>query len=515
MYKALNSSQKASLNCNYSETSTHSTIAQQPLSVIPKMTETINPDYLVIGAGAMGMAFVDTLLADTQKTVAIVDRYDHPGGHWTIGYPFVRLHQPAALYGVNSKHLGQGNIDKVGWNKGLLELSSRDEICAYYDKVLHQTFLPSGRVTYYPKHEYTGGREFRSIFTGKPFQVGEKTRIVDATCVKVTVPAMLKPAYEVAHDVLLVTPNDLPKAQRPHANYTVVGAGKTGIDVCLWLLAHDVDPDRITWVVPRDSFFLNRDYLQPGPQFADKARGVVVASAAAIQAASSVDDLLERFVACGHLLRLDENVWPTMYHCATISSAELEQLRRIKNVVRKGRILRVGRDEVLLQHGKYAPHPDTLYVNCSVNGLPKLPGTPVFQHDKISLQSVRHCQPVFSAAFIAHVEATYADDLTKNKLCRPIENPEESADVALTYLQSFLNGLYWMSHPEITSWLPQSRLDLVQVMLPPPPEDQGAAQAMLEGFKSNMEAAVAKLRLLLKDSPQGEAAAKFEALYVS
>ncbi len=26
-----------------------------------------------------------------------------PGGHWTRAYPFVRLHQPSAYYGVNSR----------------------------------------------------------------------------------------------------------------------------------------------------------------------------------------------------------------------------------------------------------------------------------------------------------------------------------------------------------------------------------------------------------------------------
>lgn len=80
--------------------------------------ETINVEYLVIGAGAMGLAFVDTLLSDTNKTVAIIDRYARPGGHWTLAYPYVRLHQPSAFYGVNSKQLGRNKIDQVGWNKG-------------------------------------------------------------------------------------------------------------------------------------------------------------------------------------------------------------------------------------------------------------------------------------------------------------------------------------------------------------------------------------------------------------
>lgn len=61
----------------------------------------IEADYLVVGAGAMGMAFADTVITESDATVVIVDRNDQPGGHWLTAYPFVRLHQPSAYYGVN------------------------------------------------------------------------------------------------------------------------------------------------------------------------------------------------------------------------------------------------------------------------------------------------------------------------------------------------------------------------------------------------------------------------------
>jgi len=35
---------------------------------------TIDADYLVVGAGAMGMAFIDTLVAETDARVVLVDR---------------------------------------------------------------------------------------------------------------------------------------------------------------------------------------------------------------------------------------------------------------------------------------------------------------------------------------------------------------------------------------------------------------------------------------------------------
>jgi cation diffusion facilitator CzcD-associated flavoprotein CzcO len=66
----------------------------------------IETDYLVIGAGASGMAFTDALIADADVDVVMVDRRHSPGGHWNDAYPFVRLHQPSATYGVNSRPLG-------------------------------------------------------------------------------------------------------------------------------------------------------------------------------------------------------------------------------------------------------------------------------------------------------------------------------------------------------------------------------------------------------------------------
>ncbi len=51
--------------------------------------DTQKTDYLVIGAGAMGMAFTDVLMTESDATVTIVDRYHQPGGHWNVAYPFV------------------------------------------------------------------------------------------------------------------------------------------------------------------------------------------------------------------------------------------------------------------------------------------------------------------------------------------------------------------------------------------------------------------------------------------
>lgn len=47
--------------------------------------ECLEATHLVVGAGAMGMAFVDTLIhEDPNSHVVLVDREIQPGGHWVM-----------------------------------------------------------------------------------------------------------------------------------------------------------------------------------------------------------------------------------------------------------------------------------------------------------------------------------------------------------------------------------------------------------------------------------------------
>ncbi|MCC2676028.1 MAG: hypothetical protein K0R58_2975, partial [Ramlibacter sp.] len=73
----------------------------------------IETDYLVVGAGAAGMSFTDAVLTHSDATVTIVDRRHAPGGHWVDAYPFVRLHQPSAFYGVASVPLGKDAVERA------------------------------------------------------------------------------------------------------------------------------------------------------------------------------------------------------------------------------------------------------------------------------------------------------------------------------------------------------------------------------------------------------------------
>jgi len=460
------------------------------------MTKTnLSADYVVVGGGAMGMAFTDTLLTETDATVLIVDAHHRPGGHWNDAYPYVRLHQPSAFYGVNSMPLGDDTKDRVGWNAGLYELASGAEVLAYFDHLMQRRFLPSGRVQYFPRCTWLGDGRFESIPSGKVSAV-RAGKVVDATYMRVRVPSTQAPGYAVAPGLRCVPLNDLPRCERPEGGYAIVGAGKTGIDACLWLLANGVDPDEISWIVPRDSWLLDRANIQPG-DFYGRSQLFGARQLEAVAGAGSIDEVFARAEATGVLLRLDDRVRPTMYRCATVTSDEAAQLRRIRNVVRLGRVQRIEADEIVLDKGRVASNPQRLFVDCSADALAKRPVVPVFAGDRITLQTVRSCQQVFSAAFLAHLEAAYDDDASKNALCTVVPHPNTDVDFVRTLLANTLNELRWAWDEDLVGWLGRSRLNLFG--LPPSTPDAATIEALGRVLAIAPEAIETMQRLLASD----------------
>jgi hypothetical protein len=422
------------------------------------MGRTIEADYLVVGAGAMGMAFVDTLVSETDASVVVVDRNDQPGGHWTTAYPFVRLHQPSAYYGVNSRGLGSDTIDHTGLNEGYYELASGAEVCAYFDAVMRQHLQPTGRVTYLPMSEYLGDGRVHTL-GGEEVEVS--ARRVVTTHVNIVVPSMRPPSYAVAPGVECVPPNDLPRIRDGRDRYVIVGAGKTAMDACLWLLRHGIAPERLTWIKPRDSWILDRAAVQPGSKFAKRVLRDFSAQLAAVAEAESLPNLFDRLEAKGCLIRIDESINPTMYRCAILSQAELEELRRIEDVVRMGHIQAIEPGRITLEEGTRDIDGSALYIDCSADGFAHIEPATVFTDDRIALQAVRTCQPAFSAAVIGHVEATYPDDETKNAFCNPVPYPSEPADWLRMMLAFNKNQVQWFSDPDMMAWVDASRLNVL------------------------------------------------------
>lgn len=421
--------------------------------------QTLEADYVIVGAGAVGMAMADTLAAETSARIVLVDRRARPGGHWNDAYPFVRLHGPSAIYGVNSMPLGSGQIDETGLNAGLNELASGAEICAYYDRVMQDRLLPTGRVTWLPLHDVDEDGVATSLVNGQRQRLVARRRWVDATQADTQVPATHAPRFAVAEGVTCLTPTELTQWQHPAAGHVIVGGGKTAMDTALWLLAQGVDPGTITWIRPREAWLLNRANVQPTAAFAHQTLAAIVAELEAARDATSLPDLFDRLEAARLLQRIDPSVQPTMYRCAIVSEAELVQLRRIRNVVRMGHVKAIEPDCIVLDHGEIPTSTRHVHVHCSAGGLPRGPVQPVFQGPRIVPQYMRRCSPTFSAAFIAHMEATMDDGHEKNALCGPVLVPKVPLDWLRMHLQTAQNQLRWSQRPELQDWFRDSRLE--------------------------------------------------------
>ncbi len=230
---------------------------------------------------------------------------------------------------MSSAPLGTGRIEEVGPNAGFYELAAGHEVLGHFDLVMRERFLPSGRVRFFPMSEVGEDRAVTSLLSGERCAVDAR-RFVDATYSKMQVPSTTTPSYAIAPGVACVPLNALPRMAPDYDAFVVIGAGKTAMDACVWMLENGVDPDRITWIVPRDSWVLNRANLQPGDEFFAAFAKSLADQVEAVALADSVDDVFARLEAAGELRRLDPTVTPTAYHCATLSDGELAQLRRIE-----------------------------------------------------------------------------------------------------------------------------------------------------------------------------------------
>lgn len=237
----------------------------------------ITTDYLLMGAGATGLAFADSLAAESDADLVLVDRRPAPGGHWVDTYPFVALHSPSAYYGVNSLALGSDRIDEGGPNAGFYERASGSEVLDYYVRVA-SALEDSGRVRVLLGHELlasqNGAHLVRDLSTGDVHEVGVRRKAVDAAYLESSVPATHTPSFEVAADAPFIPVGGLPAAAGQATSYVVLGAGKTAVDACLWLLDNGVDPDRIQWVRARDAWFLDRAGFQPLEQVVGVMEGL-------------------------------------------------------------------------------------------------------------------------------------------------------------------------------------------------------------------------------------------------
>ena len=352
----------------------------------------VDAEYLVVGAGATGMAFTDALIDHADVRVALVDRRYGPGGHWLDDYAFVRLHQASAFYGVASTLLGAGLVQRDGPEAGLYERAAGGEVCTYFARVLAERMVRSGKVAFYPNCDYVGDRQFVSRLSGQRYQVADGCRIVDARYLAPDIPAKTSPPFGVAEGVRVIAVNDLVNLGEAPGEFVIVGSGKTATDAVVWLLGNGVASDAIRWVRPRDPWMLNRAVVQPDPAV---YVGMVADTMAAAAVASSADELFVRLEEAGVMLRVDQSVAPKMAKTPTLAQWELDLLRQITRVERRGHIHHVAPGRLAFADGEVATRKDAVVVHCAAPGLKYSPLVPVWGAVAIRVQPLRAGFPCF------------------------------------------------------------------------------------------------------------------------
>ncbi|KAL7550342.1 hypothetical protein ACHAWF_013584 [Thalassiosira exigua] len=279
-------------------------------------SSTNSTNYLVVGAGAASMAFIDTILTEQpEASLTVVDEHSAPGGHWNDAYGFVRLHAPSLVYGVASKQL-EGNWLKLLLLKRTLffnHRASKNKILAHYIAVMER-WTASGRVT---------------------------IELVNGHLTTCKVPSQIPPEFPIDGGLQLETPNDSydmannKGAVPSDKSFVVMGAGKAAMDTIVFLQQDlGIKPDNIRYIVPNQIWLAPREGGAV-PEFSPRKL---------VECDLNVDEAALAMEKEGRFTRHDPHV-PTVAKglMPIVGKDEVELLRSVKGVVRRGRITSIAR----------------------------------------------------------------------------------------------------------------------------------------------------------------------------
>ena len=304
-------------------------------------------------------------------------------------------------------------------------------------------------------------------------QVAPRRRVVDATYLSPTIPATSAPPFLTTEGAAVVAVNQLATLVEAPDRFVIVGAGKTATDAIVWLLTNGVPAERITWIRPREPWMLNRATVQPDPAVALRvAADTMTAAAEAAVARRHVPPTGARRRSCSASTATSA---PTMARAPTLGLWELNLLRTIDHVVRLGHVKCVTEREIILDEG-YLPLPaNSLVVHCAASGCGTQRPVPLWQPDKIRLQTIRAGFPCFAAALAGFVEATRDDDRERNRLCPPNAFSNSPASWARMQLRGSRAARTYGAEPDIAAWANECALNPARV-----PSDLGSTPAVQE-----------------------------------
>jgi hypothetical protein len=144
------------------------------------------------------------------------------------------------------------------------------------------------------------------------------------------------------------------------------------------------------------------------------------------------------------------------------SEYEIDQVRRIHDVVRAGRVRAVNPDRMVLDDGEVSVAPGHVFVHCAAPGVSRRPETPVFGDGTITVQYLTRSSLSLSSAAIARVETLDLTDDEKNELCPPRRMHETPLEYAHMLVGGLATEMRWGAQPALQEWLAASRVNVVR-----------------------------------------------------
>mmetsp|Transcript_9653 Transcript_9653/g.11137 ORF Transcript_9653/g.11137 Transcript_9653/m.11137 type:complete len:514 (+) Transcript_9653:24-1565(+) len=465
-------------------------------------------DYLIIGGGATGMAFSDTLLTNskTPLKVIMVDHHNTPGGQWNDSYEFVQLHQPSSMYGVESKKLELSPDHRA----------TRVEILQYYADVQEELetkyefeflgdttidlaqLIENGNDNTNTTNNYT----IKKRTTGISRTIHVRKRIVDARNLEPDLPVSTPPKFTFSdkisvapvNDIVNISVDDKGNNKLKQKHFVVVGGGKTGMDAISHLLTKkDVSLENLLWIVPNDAWITAREkigncidllYTCSKLQASDDKEGDNDSDKTKKEIGS---EFLQRgfheWEKQGHIYRIDPSIVPTKFKDATLSLKELKTLQNtVPRKLFNGRVSEItDKGNMIFQDGSTIELPfpveDTLFIHCSAGAFHFTKGNksppPIFDNNTIVIQDVYGTPGFcFVGSMLGKLESmTHLSDDERNAMTlTPKPSPSTSplgpsgGDVVTTigrdhvFVQRARNLNKWLQYPALRKWMFQSRL---------------------------------------------------------
>ncbi|MEZ5642914.1 MAG: hypothetical protein R3E70_12920 [Burkholderiaceae bacterium] len=199
--------------------------------------------------------------------------------------------------------------------------------------LMTRRFLPSGRVRYFPNSEYLPDGRVVSRFRPGAIQVRSRRKLIDTTYLEGTIPATSPPPFELADGTECIPAGAIARVAQRVEHFTIIGAGKTALDTCVWLLEQGTPADAIRWIKPPRGLVAE----SPLPAAARSAARQPSRHGDPLEAMAQASTVADLFAATGSRRILPahrSDVTPTMLRGAVISEAEQALLRQIRDVVR-------------------------------------------------------------------------------------------------------------------------------------------------------------------------------------